>query len=142
MADYRFSNEERARVVHLVREHVFRYEPEWSDAGVRRFLRRVGPQNLEDLFAVHEADVGGKGMPSDSLEVLSALRARIEKIGAKEAALTTKALAVDGRDVMEVLQIPPSRRVGEVLESLLEVVLESPEENDRERLLARMRGMR
>ncbi len=142
MSEYRWSNDERVRVVHLIREHVFRYEPEWSDSAVRRFVRRVGPAHLEDLFLLHEADVGGKGMECDSLQILALLRERISAIGATDAALTTKALAVDGKDVMRELQIAPSRRVGEVLEALLEIVVEDPAQNDRELLVARIRAMR
>src|SRR3954471_12042550 len=52
----RFSNEERARVVGLVRHHLICYSPDWSDAAVRRWLRRVTPELAPDLYAIGVAD--------------------------------------------------------------------------------------
>ncbi len=49
-ARLRFSNEERARIVSLVRHHLFHYDEEWTDAAVRRWIRRVGPERIEDLL--------------------------------------------------------------------------------------------
>ena len=46
-----------------------------------------------------------------------------------------KDLAVDGNDVMKVLKIPPSRRIGEVLEQLFERVENEELKNKREDLL-------
>ena len=51
-------------------------------------------------------------------------------------------LAIDGKDVMRELGIPPSRRVGEVLDALLEKVVEDPSLNVRETLLALVGGMK
>ena len=41
---------DRARVVELVRHHMFSYEPRWSGAAVRRFIRRVGRDLVDDLI--------------------------------------------------------------------------------------------
>ena len=49
-ARLRFSNDERARIVALVRYHLFHYSDEWTDAAVRRWIRRVGPDRVEDLY--------------------------------------------------------------------------------------------
>ncbi len=61
MRRLRFANAEIDRVVRLVREHMFGYTPEWTDAAVRRFIRRVGPSALDDLFALREADAAASG---------------------------------------------------------------------------------
>jgi hypothetical protein len=50
-------------------------------------------------------------------------------------------LAIDGNDVMRLLAIPPGRRVGEVLEALLEKVLDDPSLNERETLARLLREM-
>src|SRR5207237_6059763 len=52
----RFPRDECHAIVHLVREHLFDYRPEWTDAAVRRFLKRVGRENLDDLFTLRRAD--------------------------------------------------------------------------------------
>jgi len=134
---FRFSNEERERVVHLVRNHLVCYSDDWSDAGVRRFVKRVGKEGLEDLLRLARADALGKGRPVDAeLDGLLRLRKRVEAVVAAGSALSTRDLAVNGQDVMKRLAIKPSRRIGEVLELLLERVLEQPELNDRDALLA------
>lgn len=133
---YRFSNDERERVVHLVRNHLVCYSDEWSDAGVRRFVKRVGRERLEDLLRLARADALGKGRPVDAeLDGLLRLRKRVDDVIAAGSALSTRDLAVNGQDVMKRLDIKPSRRIGEVLELLLERVLEQPELNERDTLL-------
>ncbi len=55
----KFSNDTVQKVSRLVREHMFFYESAWSDAAVRRFIRRVGIENIGDLFDLRLADVYG-----------------------------------------------------------------------------------
>ncbi|MEO8874927.1 MAG: HD domain-containing protein, partial [Polyangiaceae bacterium] len=57
----KFSNDERARIVDLVRFHLFHYTEEWNDATVRRWMKRVGVDRIEDLYLLNEADVRSKG---------------------------------------------------------------------------------
>lgn len=134
---YRFSNDERTRIVHLVRHHLVCYSSEWSDAAVRRFVKRVGTREIDPLLALAHADALAKGRPVDvELAALAELRARIAAVIAQGAALGTRDLAVTGRDVMQHLGIPPGRIVGQVLDKLLERVLDEPAMNQRETLLA------
>lgn len=136
LRDYRFSNEERDRVVALVKHHLICYSDEWSDATVRRWMRRVGQELVPDLLALGRADALGKGRDvTEEIALLERLSQRVNQAIEEGAALTTRDLAVKGNDVMERLGIPPSRKVGEVLEKLLERVLEDPALNERETLL-------
>jgi tRNA nucleotidyltransferase (CCA-adding enzyme) len=132
----RFSRAEREAISLLVGEHMFYYTPEWSDAAVRRFLRRVGPENVDDLFALREADDLAHGMGTPDRSWREALQERIDRIRAAGEALRVADLAVDGADVMRVLGIEPGPRVGRALDALLDRVLEDPSRNTRERLLA------
>ena len=43
-------------VCHLIRHHMFHYEPSWTDAAIRRFVRRVTPEHLDKLFSLRSAD--------------------------------------------------------------------------------------
>jgi tRNA nucleotidyltransferase (CCA-adding enzyme) len=142
LARLRFPNDERAAIVHLVREHMFDYRPEWTDAAVRRWVRRVGVDAIADLFDLRIADYLGNGLRSGFPSYLEEMRARIERVLAASSALTVADLAVDGRDVMEALGIEPGREVGETLGRLLEEVLERPALNRREALLARLAELR
>ncbi|HEY6462961.1 MAG TPA: HD domain-containing protein [Polyangiaceae bacterium] len=134
-ARLRFSNDERARIVALVRFHLFHYDG-WSDAAVRRWIRRVGPDRVDDLYRLNEADVRGKGRDFDAdLAALSALQAHVARVLAEGAALSTRDLKVNGHDLMKGLGLPPGRIIGEVLESLLEAVTADPGLNEKETLL-------
>jgi tRNA nucleotidyltransferase (CCA-adding enzyme) len=135
----RFSRSDRNRVTRLVREHMFHYTPEWSDAAVRRFLRRVGLDTVEDLFALRRADDHAHGTGRDPRPALAELGERIQAVRAREEALSVDDLAVGGGDVMAVLGCEPGPKVGRVLNDLLEQVLEDPGLNTRERLLALVR---
>ncbi len=130
----RLSGAERARIVHLVANHMFPLEG-WSAPGLRRFLRRVGEASLDDLFALRAADLGVRPEAEARLGQLDALRSRLREVRAAAPALATSALAIDGKQVMARLAIPPGPRVGEILRALLERVLEAPELNTPERLL-------
>jgi tRNA nucleotidyltransferase (CCA-adding enzyme) len=138
----RFSNEERARIVGLIEHHLVCYTPEWSDAAVRRFVRRVGKERLADIFALNRADVRSKGTDASAdLAATDELEARVASVVAAKDALSVRDLVVDGQDVMRELRIGPGRKVGEVLECLLEKVIEDPKLNDRETLLRMIRDL-
>lgn len=126
------------RVVHLVREHMFDYQPDWSDAALRRWLRRVGPEYVAELFDLRIADNLGNGLKSGNPAYLRAMGERIDRLLAEGAALSVADLAVDGGDVMAALGTGPGPRVGKALAALLEEVLEDVSRNTREHLLARL----
>jgi tRNA nucleotidyltransferase (CCA-adding enzyme) len=140
LARLKFPLETRARIVHLVREHVFDYQPGWGDAALRRWLRRVGVDAVADLFDLRIADVMAKGRDEEEYYpgYLEEMRARIERLLAESRALRVSDLAVNGHDVMRVLGVPPGPRVRETLEALLEEVLDRPSRNTREHLLERL----
>ncbi len=131
----RFSNEERERIAHLVNHHMFFYDPAWSDGAVRRFVGRVGEEALSDLFALRQADIVGRGRGEDPRNEIEPLKQRISDVLEKGRAMRVTDLMVDGDDVMRELSIPPSRRVRDVLEQLLERVIEDPSLNERDTLL-------
>jgi len=139
----RFSNEEKARITSLVANHLVCYSDEWSDAAVRKWIRRVSPDRVEDLYALNRADLLGKGRDvTQDLAGLERLKERVAGEFAAAHALSTRDLAVDGQDVMRELAIKPSRRVGEVLEMLIEKVVDDPSLNERETLLRLIRDAR
>ncbi|MBI2892682.1 MAG: HD domain-containing protein [Deltaproteobacteria bacterium] len=134
----RAPNDERERVVHLVRHHLVFYDDGWSDSAVRRFVRKVGTEALDDLLAVMRADAVGRGIPAGTAEDLERIRSladRVQALIAAQSAFKTSDLAIDGRDIMAALGIGPGPKVGKVLAHLLERVLDDPTLNDREKLL-------
>lgn len=122
------------RVTHLVRQHMFQYEASWGDAGVRRFIQRVGEDAIDELFALREADSIGSGKPVDA-DGLPELRARVTAELEAQAVLDLSRLAVNGDDLKAELGIPPGPRLGRILDELLERVISDPKLNDRATLL-------
>lgn len=137
----RFSNEQRQRIVALVRHHLFHYD-QWTDAAVRRWIRRVGRERVEDLYVLGEADVRAKGERIDEADLLplQQLREHVARVLAAGDVLSVRDLAVDGHDLMRELGLAPGPQLGEVLEHLLEQVLAEPARNDRDALLALARA--
>jgi putative nucleotidyltransferase with HDIG domain len=127
-------------VAHLVRHHMFAADPTLSEAGVRRFLKRVEPRHLDALFALRRADDIGSGRAPDDPTLL-AFRARLDAELAAEAALDLAALAVDGDDLMRELGLAPGPRLGQLLDALLDRVLDDPQLNDRATLLLVAQGL-
>ncbi|WP_394826904.1 CCA tRNA nucleotidyltransferase [Pendulispora albinea] len=141
-ARLKFSNDERARIVDLVKHHLFHYTDEWSDAAVRRWIRRVGPNRVEDLYLLNEADVRGKGRDfTADLQALEALKAHVKKVREAGDALSVRELKINGHDLMRDAGVPAGPAIGRVLNQLLEEVLADPSLNERERLLSRAREL-
>ena len=62
----------------LVRHHLVCYDDAWTDAAVRRWIRRVSRDRVEDLYALARADARGKGREvTDELASLDRLEARV-----------------------------------------------------------------
>lgn len=123
-----------ARCVRLVREHMFRYEPAWKPATVRRFMARVGVDHVDDLFALRAADCRSRNLV-DEITALNELRERVALELRERASVHVSDLAVDGEDIMRSLEIGPGPDVGRILDNLLDRVLEIPALNERDKLL-------
>ena len=140
MIRLKFSNDMISNVCHLVKEHMFHYESNWSEAAVRRFIIRVKPECMEDLYDLRLADMYGMYNEkvdvrySESVKLLLELKARVEKELSKKTALSLKSLAVNGRDLMQ-LGIPAGKELGRILNELLECVIEDPAMNNTEMLI-------
>ena len=135
MERLKFSNAERDKVCHLVKHHMFGYTDEWTDAAVRRFIRKVGLEYLDELFELRNADRVATGLRTANPRYLAELRRRIEAEVEAESAFKVTDLVIDGNDVMEHLGIRPGRVVGDALNFMLERVLDDPALNERGVLL-------
>ena len=141
LARLKFSNEERARVAALIRHHVIGYSASWTDAAVRRWIRRITPELAPDLYELAFAVARSRGGdPGPAIHAIEELRERVTALLAAGAALSTRDLALNGRDLMTTLGLAPSRLIGETLEHLLELVTDDPSLNEREKLLAAARA--
>lgn len=132
----RFPREKKDFLWKMVRWHMFAYSPEMTDAAIRRFMRRVGKEDIPKMIELRVGDRKGGGSRETSWR-LEELKRRIT--GLMHDPLTVADMKADGHDVMEILGIKPGPKIGEVLDSLFEEVLEDPKKNDREYLLAKIK---
>ncbi len=131
MERLKFSKKETDKVVKLVRYHLFYYNvDEVSESSVRRLVRQVGLENMEELLQVRMADRIGSGVPKAEPYKLRHLRYVIEKVSRDP--VSVKMLKVGGNDVMRILGIEPGPKIGDVLDILLGYVLENPERNKKD----------
>jgi tRNA nucleotidyltransferase (CCA-adding enzyme) len=139
---WKFDRETVAEVAHLIRNHMFWYETHWTDAAVRRFIRKIGLEYIPALFALRRADNIGSGARSPRMHALEALWQRVEKEIAAANAFSLRDLKIDGNDIMRELGIPPGPEVGRILSDLFERVLDEPSLNTREKLIELAKTMR
>ncbi|MDR0637309.1 MAG: HD domain-containing protein [Spirochaetaceae bacterium] len=140
MRRLRYPNTLTAQVVRLVKEHMFHYEDTWKDAAVRRFYIRVGPSALNDLFMLRLCDTYATALAYPDPASLLPLRRRIEIMLEKSTALGLKDLAVNGSDLIAA-GLRPGKRLGIILNELLQAVIDDPALNTRETLLAIARNL-
>jgi putative nucleotidyltransferase with HDIG domain len=119
---------------HLIEEHMFHYTGDWSDAAVRRFIIRVGEENLENLYRLRRADAYAMAGLDPGPEFLLPLAARIDAALAKGRTFSLKDLAVSGKDLIAA-GIKPGKYMGIILQELFETVVNDPSMNTREKLL-------
>lgn len=138
MTRLRFGNDFRDKVCHLIRHHLVMYESKWSNATIRRWIRRVGMENVEPLLALYKADIMGKGNAKIKQDagLVYELLARVDGLNMTQPVVqSTTQLAINGKDVMDTLDIGPGKEVGNVLKQCLEYVTDHPEENTRDQLI-------
>ena len=136
----RFPKKDIEKIAKLVRYHLFYYNVgEVSESSVRRLVRRVGPEYMEELLQVRMADRIGSGVPKAEPYKLRHLRYVIEKVSRDP--ISVKMLKVNGQDVMNILKIKPSPMVGWILDILLGEVLVEPEKNQRDYLMERIKTL-
>ncbi len=132
----RLSAKEKAKVVTLVRWHMFAYQPEMTDASIRRFIKRVGKENINDMIMLRIGDRKGGGSKTTSWRLMEFQKRIGEQL---YEPMEVNDLVVNGKDVMETLAIKPGPKVGQILKQLFEEVIEDTSLNNREYLLKRIR---
>lgn len=139
----KFSNAEAARIVSVVQNQRIDGAESWSDAAVRRWLRRVTPPITEDVYELNRARARALGGTRGQVlqHCVNDLQTRAERLLSAGVALSTRDLAVNGHDMVQQLGLSPGRQLGELLARLLEDVTETPEWNTREQLLERAKDI-
>lgn len=130
----RFSRETIDKTVLLVKNHMFYYNvDEVGEAGVRRVIRKVGLENINDLIDVRIADRLGSGVKKAVPYKLRHFKYMVEKVS--KDPISVKQLKINGNDLMKDLKMQPGPKIGAILDVLLAKVIENPDLNIKNDLL-------
>lgn len=136
----RFSKKIIEKVVHLVEFHLFYYETDIvTESGVRRLLRRIGKENIKDFMELRMCDRVGSRVPKAKPYRLRHLEYMFEKVGADP--INPKMLKINGNEIMKLLSLEPSKKIGLLLEGLLQEVLDDPKKNTKKHLTTRVKAL-
>lgn len=133
----RLSKKQSDKLYKLVRWHLFTVDEKQTDAAIRRFIKKVGLENVEDMMVLRIGDRLGGGTQKAVSWRMEKFKERIHQVLQKPFSVTD--LKVDGKDVMKTLGISPGPKVGETLNKLFQEVSEDDSKNDREYLLQRIK---
>jgi poly(A) polymerase/tRNA nucleotidyltransferase (CCA-adding enzyme) len=127
----KFSKKDIEKITKLVRYHLFYYNVgENTEASIRRLVKNVGQDSMEELLQVRYADRIGSGVPKAEPYKLRHLKYLIDKVS--QDPISAKMLKVNGKDIMDLLKIEPGPKVGQILDVLLGYVLDDPKKNTKE----------
>ena len=131
----KFDNDTIARVCSLILWHDD--NPELTEKSVRRAVSRIGTEQYPSLFAVKRADILGQSdyRREEKLHYVDGYERLYREITEKQQCLAIRNLAVDGKDLIGI-GMRPGKEIGEMLKQLLEIVLEEPEKNTKDQLMA------
>lgn len=129
---FKLSKQDTQRMFILVRHHMFHYQPTMSDAAIRRFMRKVGLENINDILDLRIGDRLGSGARETSWR-LEEMKARMQD--QLHQPFEIKDLAINGNDLITDLHLQPGRIIGDVLKHLFEIVMENPDKNTKEELI-------
>ena len=136
-----FSREISQGVEQLVRHHMYSADAQLSDAALRRFITRIGVNNLDRQFALRAADIAGSGLPKRD-DANERFEQRVREELSRKPPFSVADLRIGGEDVIGSMVrkglaekgFRGDRRVGEALAHLFEQVTEDPQRNDPETL--------
>jgi len=135
-----FSNADREKLFRLVRWHQFSVDERQTDKALRRFIRNVGLENIEDMMDLRIGDRLGGGLQQPESWRLKLFRERLKEVLKKP--FTVADLKVDGNDVMKILKIKPGPKIGEILNKLFGEVLDDNKKNNKEYLLKKIESFK
>lgn len=129
---FKFSKKDIDRMFTLTRFHMFHYQPQNTDASIRRFMRKVGLENIDDILDLREGDRLGSGARKTSWRLEEMKQRMVEQLNQPMA---VKDIAINGNDLMTELNLKPGKNLGIILQQLFEEVMENSELNTKEILL-------
>jgi len=133
----RYDNDTIHMVSRLVEYHDYGNGVTPNDRIVRRAIHKIGEDIFEELLQLRRADVLAQSeyKREEKLALLEQWRGCYQDILERKQCVSLKTLAVSGSDLIAE-GMKPGKEIGEVLSALLEHVLDNPQDNTKEILIA------
>ena len=132
----KLSKKQKDKLWIFVRWHQFTVDDKQTDSALRRFIKNVGHENLDDMLALRTGDRLGGGARETSWR-LEKFKERLEEV--QHQPFSVRDLAINGKDVMDTLKISSGPQVGKILNQLFAEVEEDLTRNTTEYLLKRVK---
>lgn len=129
---FRLSNKQKEKLISLVQHHQFTVSELQTDKAVRRFIRNIGKEYLQDMLDLRTGDRIGSGATPTSWR-LELFKKRLLEV--QKEPFTVADLKINGHDVMKILKLKPGPKIGEILTDLFNQVIEKKIKNEKEILL-------
>ncbi len=129
---FKLSNNQKDKLIKLVRYHQFTVSEIQTDKAIRRFIKNVGKEYLDDIIALRFGDRIGSGAKPDSWR-FNLFRKRLIEV--QKQPFQIKDLKINGYDVMKIFNLKPGPKIGKILKDVFEKVVNKKLKNDRQELL-------
>ncbi len=135
LKELKFDNETLEAVIHLVRWHDYRFA--LTPTGIRKATAKIGKEYMKLLFEVYNADTSGKNPKTnqEKFKQIEEAKRLYKEMIAKNECVSLKELKIGGKDLIKA-GFKPGRKMGFILNRLLDAVLEDPTLNEKETLLS------
>lgn len=134
---FNLSKNQTDKIYKLIRWHMFSTNENQTDSAIRRFIKNVGLENIDDIMALRIGDrLGGDTRKPVSWR-MEKFKDKIKRVLQKPFLISD--LKINGTDVMKLLKIKPGPKVGEILNKLFAEVLEDSTKNNREYLIEKIK---
>ena len=129
---YRVSNKIIDKVKILILDHM-KVHSEMTDKALRRQIKRVGRDNVLDLYDLLIADCRCTRIDRDASFIIKR-KNRVKELLDEKEMKTEKFLEINGNDI-KALGFKEGKIIGKILKDLENLVLDDPEKNKRDYLI-------
>ncbi|MEW9093753.1 MAG: CCA tRNA nucleotidyltransferase [Clostridiaceae bacterium] len=129
----KYDNKIIEKVVTLIKYH----DREISGSkSIKKLLNLIGEESFKDLLKVKIADMQAQNLDfyKERYDKLVNIEEKLNRIIETKECFTIKDLAINGKDLINI-GIKQGKEIGDILNHLLDIVLENPEMNTKEKLI-------
>lgn len=135
---FKLSNKQKEKLVRLVQYHQFTVSEIQTDKAIRRFIRQVSKEYLQDILDLRVGDRVGSGAKPTSWR-FELFKKRLIEVQKQPFKITD--LKINGNEIMKILNIKPGPKVGQVLKKLFDNVVNKKIENKKEVLIKEVKRL-